>query len=592
MAKYLWVGYDTTGISFSMQSIDDAVHIDQYCWNRPGNWYLYTLVGGVPSWVPTWELPKPFDSVVVGDDGLSSTTQGSIQGWTHAKSPLLWGGYSGGVRSGSWSTTGLPGDSYSGFTFTSAIANFSFNETIPVPTNPRRLAYEFPYVGGGLTGEVLNWVAARDRLPPHVYTKEYSNTGRDPLNGLVLKVGTAVNIKTYKDPSNYRPQITIPTQINSNNRMIIDLNFVKAITALTGGSSSIGTVQTNLTYNKHDTFIVGSCGSEGVSGWQLSYPRMPGLRINNGSFYHINLQPHSSEFYSSLLPSPENYNLIGDYGVVLKNVTAMNVSCSKKQRMYFDGCTFGSMNITQFGFGGNVNSNSSSGFRTGLTYTDEIPITIASNFDRSYVDLDIVGITSATASTGGVLTLMNTPVRFHGIHPNYLTPYTPSQVATFPQLRSSVANQRVIIGDLFGSRTIKIPQILVSEPTGWWNYMPWGIEVAGTVITNTIVNEGGYIYSHADITTDRSFTCQELQLTKASVLDFSKNEQNFDDWRFGGFSGGSISGGIVFGDELSKVEGSVGVRLWNTQTIGKRYDQRTGTPLTSAPSLLGFETMD
>ena len=67
-----------------------------------------------------------------------------------------------------------------------------------------------------------------------------------------------------------------------------------------------------------------------------------------------------------------------------------------------------------------------------------------------------------------------------------------------------------------------------------------------------------------------------MKMSKHARLDLSRNQMNFDDWRFGGISGNTIIGGIGFEDETAYVKGSEGVRLWNTQVRGKRFDARSG----------------
>lgn len=106
--------------------------------------------------------------------------------------------------------------------------------------------------------------------------------------------------------------------------------------------------------------------------------------------------------------------------------------------------------------------------------------------------------------------------------------------------------------------------------------MPWGLEYAGTVNSTNIVNDGGIVYSNADIGDTSYVSSTQMSLGKYGVMDFTKNQQAFDDWRFGGLSGSSVVGGIVFTDETGMLKGSEGVRLWNTQTRGKGFDMRTG----------------
>lgn len=562
--KYLWIGKDTTGLSFNASNLDGAEHIDQYCWNIPGNWKLWGIQNGQWRWLDTYEYPQPGDHVVVGSDQASYATN-LFGGWTHAKSPLLWGGYTGNVALGSWFKTGATGNSWSGTTLTSSIQSFTFREGY---SSQRPGAYEFPYLGGGLTGDVLAWVARRDNLPTDVYTAQYSNTGRDPQAGLVLKVSRTVDLKTFKDPLYYNTELTDPSQINASNRMIIDLKFVKSMTQTGSCGANTATVNTSLVYNNHGNMVGVSSASDpdyGHIGYP-SYPRTPGLRIDGGCFLEMLIQPYQIAF-----PSPSigpAYEQVGDYGVVIKNCFIDNLEFQKKQALYLYGCTLSQMNITQYAW-----KNLSPG---GISYDTQIPVEIVSDFNTQAVWQSLYGSTLSSSSTEpGTITLSEIPVRFYNGY-NIVTP--PAVVGTIEE-RSPVVRQQVIIGDRSGAKTISVPKIDVLTPSGAFHYMPWGVEFAGTVTNTLIENNAGIVYSHQDMDETKYVSIGQINLKNYGILDFSKNQRNFDDWRFGGLSGGSVIGGILFTDETSKVVGSYGVRLWNTQIKGKIYDSRSGSPV-------------
>jgi hypothetical protein len=566
MAKYLWVGADLTGISFDYTNVDGAQHTDQYCWNISGNWKIWSFntAYGIPQWVDTWEIPKPGDVVIVGDDGVATSGGSTATGWIPARTPLLWGGYSGGVALGSWSKTG---NTETGTTLTSSLQSFSFSEGLP--GSPRENAYNFPYLGGGLSGPVLDWVSNRDGLPKHYYTSEWTNTGRNPRNNLTLKVSESVNLKTYRDPNYYRSGITNPAEINATNRMIMDFAFVKSLIGSGPSGASAPICNTRLVYNKHETMLG---QSNNGNTYTLVYPRTPGLRITGGAFASIQLQPRQPFFFSSLAP----YTNIGsDYGVYLTNVSALYVECQKKQAMYFTGCTFSWLAVDQYGYAGTLGS--------GGQYFEQVPIEIASNFDSAYIYNDLLG-SSFNASTSpygnGVLQLTNNAVQTV----NY--PYTAIPTGQSPSVvydvtqRNEDLTQQVLLGDRFGTSTINIPTILIEAPQSGFHYMPWGLEFAGTVINNIIKNQGALVYSNNDMSEQKYVSCNLMNMSKHARLDLSRNQMNFDDWRFGGISGNTIIGGIAFEDETARVQGSEGVRLWNTQIRGKRFDSRSGAAIT------------
>jgi hypothetical protein len=69
-------------------------------------------------------------------------------------------------------------------------------------------------------------------------------------------------------------------------------------------------------------------------------------------------------------------------------------------------------------------------------------------------------------------------------------------------------------------------------------------------------------------------------MARNALLDLSYNGV-FDNWQFGSVTGTAnnitIAGGVVFRDETPKIQGSAGVRLFNTQvSLGGRFDIRTG----------------
>lgn len=563
MAKYLWIGKDTSGISFNENNVDGAEHVDQYCWNIPGNWKTWSPVGGVFQWVDTFLYPKPGDIVIVGDDGVASI------GWVPAKSPLLWGGYSGNVAVGSWYKDGSLGSEYAGTTLTSSLQSFVFSEGLP--GSVRANAYNFPYLGGGMSGAVLAWAAHRDNLSPEFYTSAgYSNTGRNPTQNLTLKVSGSVNLKTYRDPANYQPGLTNPAQINATNRMIMDFNFVKSLIGSGSSGASAPACNTTLLYNFHSSMLPAAAAG---NSWSLVYPRTPGLRLNGGSFSSIYLQPATPSFFSSLVP----YTSVGDYGVVLNGVVAGNVDCQKKQAMYFNGCTFGTMTVDQYGWGGSLSSTAQ-----GPTYTQQVPVEIASNFSLSYTSLDLAGVSfnSSTSPYGdGLLQLSEDPVKFVNFPYTFPPTAQPPSVVYDVAHRNENSTQQVILGDRYGTSTTNIPTVQIFAPSGSIHYLPWGLEFAGTVVNTLIKNEGGLVYSNADISEQKYVSSTLMNMSKYARLDLSRNQMNFDDWRFGGISGNTIIGGIGFEDETAHVKGSEGVRLWNTQIRNKRFDARSGVAI-------------
>jgi len=167
MAKYLWVGMGAT--SGSGTNI-----VDQYCFNKSGNWYSQQVINGTLKWAATSATPSIGDAVIFGTDPSGS---GSNLGWTAAKSPCLFGGFSGGVGAGVWANTGVTATV--GTTFTSPLTTITVYGV--------QSGYKFPYLGGGISGDIATWCAARDGVTAGYYTTANSSGFRDPTQNLRLK---------------------------------------------------------------------------------------------------------------------------------------------------------------------------------------------------------------------------------------------------------------------------------------------------------------------------------------------------------------------------------------------------------------------
>jgi len=566
MSKYLWVGRTFIG---NEQSIDDGEHVDQYAWNKNGNWKKFSqLNNGGLGWVDTFDIPGPNDQVVVGYDGTNSTP-----GWIQARSPLLFGGFSGTVAGGSWHS----GFSGSGTTFTSSLSTFVFNQGSDTATHPQtgqKLMYPFPFLGGGITGIILDWVATRDNLPTYVYDQIYSTTQRNPSDNLNLKVTYTTNLITTFSYTLADGGITQPSEINADNRLMIDLSFVKSlVTGSTGSTGSTGgpIVYSQLTYNNPQV------GPQ-YSGNLTAVPPTSGLRIRNGSFDRINLMPPAT-YYVTTIQDYRNYT---DYGVYLYNVTSRDVIASNRQYMQFSGCTFARVNLNQYGWY-SVPEASENNPSNNVFYRQAIPTEIASNFNAAYVFNDLFGVTSSSQVPSeyqsGILILTETPVRCYGNVSSgipavvYNVNNRAHEGITFAYDHS----QNVVLGYKNENIIITVPTIEMRTPSSGYHYMPWAVEYAGAVVSTTVTNNAGFVRSNADIERGKTVVTRQLNLANHAVMDFSNNSELFDDWRFGGISGNTVVGGIVFSDETGKVLGSEGIRLWNTQTKAQVYEARLTT---------------
>jgi len=248
MAKYLWRGRPHS---------ETASLVSKYCWNTPGNWKVQATVGGILQWVSTGAVPGPGDDVVIGGESelsyqrgetytdygnlrdindaipltssgdpgsytqrrvtfkspfvsendvdtfepfpIKNTFVGELSGWQPASCPLLFGGYSGGVGSGTWYAGAT---AQTGNTWTSPLNSLriSTNGLAGVSgTVLGNFTHTFAFmVGSGLTGLALKLAVEHDKLYlPSVTEASYSTPvyGFDPSQPLKVKVKEHITVR-------------------------------------------------------------------------------------------------------------------------------------------------------------------------------------------------------------------------------------------------------------------------------------------------------------------------------------------------------------------------------------------------------------
>lgn len=559
MAKYLWVG-STAGSYVSNAGATawiSANLVDQYNFNKAGNWYTQVVSSGSYRWGATTGVPGNGDIVVIGGEYANSAQE--LLGWTSAKSPLIFGGFSGGVGSGSWSNTvGSP----SGTTYTTPLNAITVNLNGGVTPS-----YTFPYLGGGITGDIATWCATRDGVSAGWHVKAYSSGVRDPQANLKLKW------KSYHDARHWKMFIgSAPSDVSGisyTNTFIYDFEPIKAYTQIgatgtTGATGAGGIVQSILQWN----------GRGGA-----------GLRVRNGSIGNVQLNP----FYPTSVVEPiqnYRYSQYNDNGVEFYNTIVGSMNAYKWQSTYVKGCTLGVVWVYPVALGvGPITNNIA-------TYYDQATFELASNIDATETYKDIYG--------GYTFSSTDIPASYNKLNLSFVSPTLNNNYSydtVFLQSQQSTNRQTVVVGDRNTNIQVSIPAITIQSANvlgvtgtdlfGSFNYMPWGLEFAGPVVSTTITNNGGYLYSNADIDTDANLRLSEIYLGNGGILDFGKRKSGFDNWMIGGFcaASGQINGGIIFNDETGRVLGSEGVRLWNTQTKGFNTinSRLAGAPKSSAP---------
>lgn len=119
----------------------------------------------------------------------------------------------------------------------------------------------------------------------------------------------------------------------------------------------------------------------------------------------------------------------------------------------------------------------------------------------------------------------------------------------------------------------------------------WNLVFGGGVSAQSIELDDATLKAQSNIQTNVFANIGTVFMDKGSIIDLSA-APNFNNWNFGSVSGNSIDGGIIFEDDASKVFGSAGVRLFNTQVIlGNRVDKRNNKVTQVPTPSTGFDSL-
>jgi hypothetical protein len=239
MSDFHWVGRKVASNGTT------ADKILQYCFNDPRNW-LVRGVTGSPALIATTLSPKNGDYVYFGNHLKD------IIGWTSAKSPCLYGGYynANGVtfgyanHLGSWAFTGTTASfagnnapfawtiNYLSYGYVGRLAKFSFKNdeysttiSVPLLDDLTNGGYPFPYLGGGITGSIAEWCAARDGLTVGDYSIVNAGGIHNPANSLklVMNDGSIYTEQLHRLTDSYTGN---SVQENGLTKLIIDIENI------------------------------------------------------------------------------------------------------------------------------------------------------------------------------------------------------------------------------------------------------------------------------------------------------------------------------------------------------------------------------
>lgn len=513
MAIFKWVG--NTGTN---QSIFD--------WNTASNWAIRLLNNGIATYVTATFAPGPFDEVWIGSPMQYNANYVESTAPT-ALSPLLYGGFSGSVAGGTWANARQP----YGHTFNSACTTTWIKVTNEYGESPHfeiiRRQYPFNYVGGGLTGQILEWVL--------------QNTGVTTVNISDPRT-QSLKIKTDNLSCVIRGVPEIAGDTLGYSPIIINLNCIKNLSQLGGGTGSdAGTSGPTIPIVK----------SQFNSNWNNGT-----IIINGGVFDKMNIWGRRTDFY----PNPKP-------GItILKNVIFNQAFVSHQLKTIFEGCTgnyvrlydnytgVGSSPIDYWVIGSGLHFNSS--------------------LNSNYVLNELYpngGVTGELTPTDNVIRLDPVPIPYGDVSQSY----------------------PVYLGDN-AQLTRKYYGLIDASNVGTTPYSDkYNIIFVGPLTLNSIKCSRHTISTNMNSNYSKhSINIGALYLNQDASLNFSESP-NFDFWYFGlTAENGGISGGIIFEDEMSKIIGSAGVRLFNTKlTSGTKSDARlfrlsssTKTPLAEAPN--------
>jgi hypothetical protein len=565
MAKYIWVGR-TTGATSTTQE-----KVDQYCFNVAGNWLVdigNELVGATRN-------PGYADQFYIGG-GISLYGNANYPGYTFAKSPCLYGGFSGNVALGTWSNTSTTS---TGTTYTTAAYNAYLGD----------FGYPFPWIGGGISGDIRRWCAYRDGVSfenaAAFYTTTNSSGFRNPSQNLKLKVANSIATfgNKYLQPSSYDAAGT-PELHTQNTKFIIDFDSIQAnrLASPAGAGDEVGSGGPATTL---DCYMLKSGG----------------LRIRGGAFYQAKINTNiyttdPSTTISSVLSSFPEY--LYDAGIELHDVKIFKFRCAGWSKCLSKNCIFAHVQyeprfrgVTYYGYG---EPSAFGQFRPVVEGTNTQTFDLNNSLIDAFTLYDVLYGINEPGSMDGIRdlyfgTLQIIPLTHNLVDTNPDIPeaelawgasigrmWTANDGEIYPgrtrdEIRKTVAAVR--IGGETG--TCKITRIEMRPTTPWSCFIPVSIQVAGNVDVGSIeVKQRNRLEAADDIAPNALARIGEVRLSKRGVVDLGTRGSHFRNWYIGGLSGGSGAqegiayGGILFEDDFngSQIRGGPQSIYWSTQS--------------------------
>ena len=497
--------------------------ISKYDWNYGPNWKIAKWGRPYTQWATSATAPGAADSAYVGE-------------YFVARSPILFGGYSGSVASGVWQNVGTTGT-----TFNSSLTHFSAKLLIPKSTTGTNY-YPYPWLGGGITGDIYFWAANVDGWDTSTLT---GITGARADLGLTLKIA-------------YGSYIYTTGRINRNfsiggldgngypNYSVVNLNFVQSKNYNNGGTAA---TQTSLYLGGGSPYTTFATASEVGLG---------DVTINGGGFQSISIDNGISGSVSGLSGA-----VIRPFKVNLTNVVANNAAVHNGDINVDKSCTFGTFTVKG---GSNPYYLAMDDNNTTKGYNGQ-QINLAGTYNSTSA-ANLLGWAPPSATSGPFVSGVYLYDQYTTVPGNYDYDYTPTILLGNPVDGATFTAQSVAVFNEVSP---------YSATTSGNAQRPWRIEFFGDANITSMSTEGTTIAAWAQLDPSKQLNISRLTLAERSVLDLQYSKQ-FDNWYFGSLTGDTVAGGINFADDTCVVMGSAGVRLYNTKIINN-YDLRAAKNL-------------
>ena len=626
--KYLWVSQNvgfTAGIT---------ANVDKYCYNIPSNWLAWNA--DISRWEPSTTIPYERTTLVLGYSEVEvwSTLTGSMnpqeldyaRGYTHAKNPLLFGGYSGGSTSGTWSNTNPAHDPTAATGgYVRPLNRFNHAAILENPnTAPKdqdylhvNNHYNFSYLGGGITGDIAKWCAYRDGFIEADYSTVNTSGFRDPKAGLRLYTRN-LTIQDYQSltGSNYdaagTPQFHTPATKLQSEIILSEVRIPR-----TGG------------YFTDGVLAIATLGA--------------GVKIIGGAFHNIYINQAYFGAYSVGTArvfgtlTEKLWNQVIDYGVELADVYGQQVRMTPMNKVTTYGGDFAKCTIYSGGRGyeypNRLYVTGAEGYNAQMDHdmapkfaTDSAPLVLGNGWNYLNVAEKVFGLTAAGDLEGllntemGVLNLTQSDAILYGIEGTdiikehdyaaiavFQLPYTSlksgvhgenlefedspirPQSAYERRQKRCVVELRNIKNSGFTASPYKIniddiidachpeyipPSLLYGAPL-----LPWEVQFGTNAYVHIINNNGGWISASPNIPATATVSIGTINQKVYGTIAFGRNNPTFRNWILGGNTAMNsdhaandaldqpIASGIRFLDPSGIVYGTEGLHLANIDTV-------------------------